>query len=707
MSKLDKFSGQYFRILILILTCVVVLVMIGLYHDTAGNVLMVLLGFGAVILVHEFGHFTVAKLSGIKVEAFSIFMPPILLGIQRKENGIRIRILPEIIPKDGDESGEGALSFTIGRKGIASETEYRIGLIPFGGFVKMLGQDDIGSVKDSNDPRSFANKPALVRAGVLAAGVTFNVISAGIIFMIAFLHGINLPPAVVGGVVADSPAARAGLRAGDEVIEIAGDTRDLDFSNIGIAAALSGKNEEVHLTIRRTDGTEEELTLIAEELPDGTMRVFGISPPQTLTVAKFSKEDENKNLFEKSGLRPGDRIKAINGIEVQNQWELRRIVKDVFVPEIELLVERTNPDKEVSLVKSKIDLALSPTMIIDASESTFGSIYSLVPRLKISDVSDVKVADGSASSLEPDDVILQIGDIKNPTYEQMREVVAGYESKELPVKVLRTAENGQEYTTEVSVIPKRQEDGDKVIIGVSFYHGNAYDFKHAVIAATVASQEGVEPLDIPSGATITAVDGTPVNNFYDIAREVKKYPGQRITIEYRVNEEEAGSVFYNVSGDENFVPVQTTFSLYIPFENLERLYKADGPVDALVMGYRKTIMFIAQAYVTLRRVVGGLVSPENLMGPVGIITFSYRIVAERPWVHYVYFLGLINAVIAVFNFLPLPPLDGGLVLLLIIEKIKGAALSERIQAIVAYAGWALILALILYVTFNDIKRSFL
>jgi regulator of sigma E protease len=117
-------------------------------------------------------------------------------------------------------------------------------------------------------------------------------------------------------------------------------------------------------------------------------------------------------------------------------------------------------------------------------------------------------------------------------------------------------------------------------------------------------------------------------------------------------------------------------------------------------------MFVAQTYVTLRRLIGGLVSPKNLMGPVGIITFSYRIVSEQPMVYYVYFLGLISAVIAVFNFLPLPPLDGGLVVLLLAEKIKGSALSERIQTIIAYTGWTLILALLLYVTFNDIVRSF-
>jgi regulator of sigma E protease len=139
---------------------------------------------------------------------------------------------------------------------------------------------------------------------------------------------------------------------------------------------------------------------------------------------------------------------------------------------------------------------------------------------------------------------------------------------------------------------------------------------------------------------------------------------------------------------------------------LERTYKAAGPVDAVMMGYKKTVMFIAQTYVTLKRLIGGLVSPKDLMGPVGIITLSYRIVADRPFIYYVYFLGLISSAIAVFNFLPLPPLDGGLVVLLVVEKIKGSALSERVQAIIAYTGWTLIGTLILYVTFNDIVRNF-
>jgi len=703
MSKPKVSSNQYFRVILFVIITAVILFFIARNINTFGNVLLVLLGFGTVVLVHEFGHFITAKLSGIKVEAFSIFMPPVLLGLQKTENGYRIRILPEIFPKEGDESGEGSLSFTVGKKGPASETEYRIGLIPFGGFVKMLGQDDTGPVKTSDDPRSYANKPALTRAAVLAAGVTFNVISAGIIFMIVFLIGIDLPPAMIGGVLPNSPAAQAGLRAGDEIIEIAGKSKDLDFSNIGIAAALSGKDEKVPLKVRHTDGSEEELTLVAEELPGESMRGFGIIPPQTLKIAKLPKNNADI-LFEKTGLRPGDQIKAVDGKEIQNYGELNQIVKDTLSPTVTISVERKDSASgEVKLIKTQIPLSLYMTTKHDESESTLGDIYSMVPRLKISDVSNQQDSNNPESSLQPGDIVLKISDVENPTYKQMREVTTKYEDKELPVEVLRTNDKDQEETVTITVFPKRNEKEDKVMIGVGFIHGRAFDFNHAVIASTIAEEES-EALAIPSGAIITAVDGVPVSNFYDIAREIKKYPGQRITLDYRLNEEVAGAVPMDVGGAEEISSVKTGFAEIIPFEDLKKRYKADGPVNALVMGYRKTIMFIAQTYVTLRRLVGGLVSPKNLMGPVGIISFSYRIVAEQPLVYYVYFLGLISAVIAVFNFLPLPPLDGGLVVLLLVEKIKGSALSEKAQAIVAYTGWALILTLILFVTYNDISN---
>ncbi len=706
MSELkDIFNKRFRLILFIVVAFVAVVFLIAQNINTFGNILLTMLGFGSVVLVHEFGHFIVAKLSDIKVEAFSIFMPPTVFGVQRTENGFKFRILPKIFAKEGDESGEGGLSFTVGGKGKASETEYRLGLIPFGGFVKMLGQEDTGPVKTSDDPRSFANKPAGTRAAVLAAGVVFNVISAVIIFMIVFLVGINLPPAVVGGVVPDSPAAGAGLKAGDEIIEVAGKKDDLDFSDIGIAAALSGRDEKIPLRVRHEDGSEEELALVAEQLPGEPLKAFGVFMPMSLTIGRLSEEDAN-DLYSRTGLLAGDKIKSANGKDVYSSWELDEVIRNALTPVVTLEVERVGDLGEVESVKSQIKLDWRITNKEDIeSESELNHIYSMVPRLRIISVSEeyAPKADDEVS-LQPDDVILAMGDVENPTYTQMREVVEKYEDKELPVRILRANSDGTEEALTVTVKPKRQADEDRVAIGVFL----VLDEKHPVVAKTIDAEGGPSRLVIPSGAAITVVDGMPVSSFYDVIREIRKYSGQRISIEYRLNEEIAGNVVLNVETNEESVTVKSAFTEidFIPFGKLERLYKASGPIDAVVMGYRRTVMFVAQTYITLKRLIGGLVSPKNLMGPIGIITFSYRIVAEQPLVYYVYFLGLISAVIAVFNFLPLPPLDGGLVVILLVEKIKGSALSERVQGVIAYAGWALIGTLFLYVTFNDIVRSF-
>ena len=726
MSGLKGLLDKYFRLALLVIVSLAIVYLIARNIRTFSNVLLVLLGFGAVVLVHEFGHFVIAKLAGIKVEAFSIFMPPILLGVQKMENGFRFRILPTFFPRENDESGDGLLSFTAGKKGKAGETEYRIGLIPFGGFVKLLGQEDTGPVKASDDPRSFANKPFSSRAAVLTAGVVFNTISAIAVFMIVFLIGINLPPAVVGGVMPDSPAARAGLKGGDEIIEIAGKSDGLDFSNIGVAAALSGRDEAVALRVRHEDGSEEDLALVAEEMetPTGKMRLFGVVPPQTLTVAELPKDEAN-DLHTKTGLLPGDRIVSVNGREVRTHWELEGIIQDALVPEVTSLAQRTDPvTGEVKEIESQIRLTPSIEQGEVACESDLSHVYFMVPRLCITAVSGTrpsikdrlislpnkllikigikeKAADARVP-LKSGDIICGVADIDNPTYKELREITEEYEEKELPVTVLRADANAVETELETTVVPRRQRDADRVIIGIFV----APDIEHPVVAKTITAEGGPAKLAIPRGAAITAVDGTDVSNFYDIIREIRKYSGERVTIDWRLNEETAGNVVLNVDTGGEYITVESDFAELIPFKGLKRLYKASGPVDAVAMGCKKTVMFIAQTYVTLRRLIGGLVSPKNLMGPAGIIAFSYHIVAEEPPIYYVYFLGLISAVIAVFNFLPLPPLDGGLVALLLVEKLKGSALSERTQGAIAYVGWTLILALLLYVTFNDIVRTF-
>lgn len=670
-----------------------------------------LLGFGAVILIHELGHFVVAKLCGIKVEAFSIGMPPILFGIKKADRGWRIRILPELLKSEGENSEEGLLSFTVGKKILPGETEYRVGLIPLGGFVKMLGQEDVGPVKTNDDPRSFSNKPVLSRAAVLAAGVTFNAISAVIVFMIVFMIGIGLMAPVVGNVVHGSPAEKAGIKPGDEIVEIAGNSSRLDFSDIMMAAVLSGKKESIPLKVQRADGTIDDISIIAEQLPSGQLRGFGIQKPLTLKLAKLPPQDANL-LFTTTGLKPSDVVKAVAGVEVKNNWEIESIIENAFEPNIAILAQRRDSAGQDSIVEGRVSLNFAPAKdFVGESEANLANICTMIPRMRIAAVSEetkslkkwlTKLFGGKDTKpgLKSGDILAAIAEVENPTFFELREVTKQYENKPLPVTVLRTDANGVENRLTVSVIPRWDTDTNRVVIGII----PELDAEHPVVAKTIATERHPNAAAIPRGATITAIDGVEVKNFYDIARQLKRNSGQHVTIDWRLDAQKAGNAIIDVSEKWDVVRAYAFTEQSLPFVEMERLYKADGPIDAIGMGYKRTKTFILQTYVTLQRLIGGLVSPKQIMGPVGILTFSYKIVAAQPFIYYVYFLGLISAAIAVMNFLPVPPFDGGLTVLLLVEKIKGSAISVRTQEAIAYAAWGTLIVLIVYVTYNDILR---
>ncbi len=709
-----------FRIMMLVACIGAIIYLVANNMDTFGNVLLTFLGFGTVILVHEFGHFIVAKLSDIEVEMFSIFMGPTLLGIKRTEKGFRVRVLPGFLHPRNEEDDGSVARMTLGGPRKAGETEYQVRMIPFGGFVKMVGQEDMGAAEATENPRSFANKPIRTRIAVIAAGVTFNAISAVIIFMTAFLIGIDRVPPIVGGVTPGSPAAEAGIRGGDEVIKIDGKTKNLEFSNIMIAAALSDVNEAVPMTIKHADGSIEEIELVAQDLqvPGMPVRLFGMEQPRTLTIGNVSDVEK---MTEATGLLPGDKVVAVNGEPVGTYWEYQdKLNKDLtegYLREnVTLTVERKDEGGDVETVSAQIRVDLSATLgqtgEKEEEESNLSHIYYMVPRLQIAEYSAPpepksflekikglfasEKKDEGDKALHKGDVILRIDDVENPTYLDLREAAKSHAGEELEVEVLRSDPNGTTQRVTAMVVPRKGR-GDRVVIGV-------YPILDA--GRPVVAKSFEDKVDIPSGATVTAVNGMAVSDFYDIAAQIGEADSQEVRISYVDAEGKTGEAALAYENADEALRVNKTLEAMVPFEPYERLYKASGPVEAIAMGWRKTVSFIAQSYATFKSLFAGLVSPKQLMGPVGILAMSYKMVAERPIIYYVYFLGLINAVIAVFNFLPILPLDGGLVVMMLIEKVRGKALSERTQTILTNTAWVLILSLFVYVTFNDVVRTF-
>lgn len=219
---------------------------------------------GALVLFHELGHFATAKLFGIKVLEFGFGFPPKLFGI----------------PFRG--------------------TIYSVNLIPLGGFVRMLGEED------PTDPQSFARQAVGKRMIVLAAGSAMNMLLPVIIFTILFAlpHETLLGGSViVTSVAPSSPAQEAGLRAGDVILAVDGEAVTSPSELIAIAKNRGG--EPIVLSLRKASGvtglasspefmTSQTVRVVPRTDPPRLKVVDQVTNPQTqVSVADASRYDSN------------------------------------------------------------------------------------------------------------------------------------------------------------------------------------------------------------------------------------------------------------------------------------------------------------------------------------------------------------------------------------------------------------------------------
>jgi regulator of sigma E protease len=136
-----------------------------------------------------------------------------------------------------------------------------------------------------------------------------------------------------------------------------------------------------------------------------------------------------------------------------------------------------------------------------------------------------------------------------------------------------------------------------------------------------------------------------------------------------------------------------------------RIQKADNFFEAIGMGFKDTYDNMAQVYQNLRGMITGRISIKNLGGPITIARVAYKIAGYDFW-EFLFFIGMISVNLAVINFLPIPVLDGGHMVFLIYEKIRGKPASEGVRVATTYAGLALILSLMVFVLYQDIWRIF-
>jgi regulator of sigma E protease len=264
---------------------------------------------GILILVHELGHFFVARWTGVGVERFSIGFGPVLLRWRGKE------------------------------------TEYVLSAIPMGGYVKMVGEENPlegggGSVEDLS--KAFATKPLWARFLIVFAGPAMNLVLAAVIFAVVLATlGRAVWPAAVGKVAESSPAATAGLRTGDTIVAV--DGRPVAYWEDLDRAVAQSSGRPLELRVRR-DGTEQTVTVTPRlrTMPDPIFRepreVWDLGAGPQLLPAITSVGPGSP--AERAGLRPGDVVVSVAGQRLYTHEDLLEAIRARAGQSFELGIER-------------------------------------------------------------------------------------------------------------------------------------------------------------------------------------------------------------------------------------------------------------------------------------------------------------------------------------------------------------------------------
>ena len=249
-------------------------------HEVVVAILAFIVLIGVMVVVHEFGHFAVAKLCGVRVESFSVGFGPRLFGVKR------------------------------------GDTDYKVCLLPLGGYVKMTGENP-GEGEPIDDPGAFTSHPRWQRMLIGLAGPVANFILAFLLMFFYYNWFNEVTKNEVGSstlewVIPGSPAAQAGFEPGD-VIRRFDSANDPDWMQVGTRASMN-LNQTVPVTVDRS-GKPLQLSLHIPQEPKGQEFNFsdaGILPQFTLGPIGVD-EVQPGTPAEKAGLRPGDQIESVDG----------------------------------------------------------------------------------------------------------------------------------------------------------------------------------------------------------------------------------------------------------------------------------------------------------------------------------------------------------------------------------------------------------
>ncbi len=646
------------------------------------DILVFLIVLGVLVFVHELGHFVAAKACGIYVDRFSLGMPPRLFG------------------------------FKFG------ETDYCVGLLPIGGYVKMAGQEDAPLSEEERESayggvppeRWFNNKPVWQRAIVLISGPAMNIVLALVIYAFMGGYGREVPLHIedtrIGFVEAESPASLApmylaeegedvdflrepdslGWKPGDRIVSIDGKEMTR-FQDIMIAAILGpGMVATVEIERLAEDGQSMRYLSRLEPklLDDGNKATrYGVAPFQTALIRHVLPDSPAKG----QGLRPGDEILSADGEIVD---------RASFSQKVRALPDGAKIQLDVMRDGDVLDMTLLTRMN--------GSFKDVVFEPTLDDL--VTVGDDAPPKVELDDSTI----LREWGLNHGDKVLAVNDNSQVGTALRRLHREGS--AAEVVLKLERHRPfyalfGEATIDAVSLPLDDAIQALTGIdvsafpridlISKDFAEKSGLQRKDI-----VIEMDGEPAS----VARlhEIQNTRiGETIPIKVRRPSLALGALQQEeeLTSELTVTAIQQIGVVW----GTKTVFRREAAGQIIPFSVSETYRQVAQIGTVLKGLFTGNLSPSLLGGPVMIGDVVMGAFKSGIFV-LLEITAIISVNLAVFNLLPLPVLDGGQLVFLLIETVRRRPVSMKVVEAVQQVGFLLIIGLLIFVTFNDVSRIF-
>ena len=643
-------------------------------------------GLGFVIFVHELGHFLVAKACGVKCEKF-------YLGF--------------------DVGGAKICSFKWG------ETEYGIGALPLGGYVKMLGQDDNPAAAAAEaerarhsgdlppeptsgphpawDPRSYPAQSVPKRMAIISAGVIMNVIFAVLMASWAFGLGVREMTCALSSVRPGGAAWRAGLRTGDEITAIGG-RQDPIFNDLRHGVTVGSVDKGIEFTIRRPADDSTRTVLLKPDTDLGAPTI-GVTNPLSLTLpADLRKGLVGGAAAATPALAGGDTIQAVDGTPVASYAELIAVLSRAMSKPVTLTVVRRQqgpkPDGPSETLSVELPAEPARTTGLVMTPRTISAVQTESP--------------AAAAGLQAGDRLVSIDGepVGDPLTLDTRLASRAGQTVTLTIGRDGAADRTVEITPRAVTWIDNEANWPASPASIGAL-GIAL-----VVDSLVAAVEPGSPAaaaDIASGDRVVRArfidadtkadepdEGVELSeqapNWVAVAAVLQRVPDDtilRLTVE-------------NAAGrrDVDLTPVAAADRFVVDrglvFDPVYKTVRAGSVGAALARGGRKAMEDLSLVSSFLQKLTSNQISPRLLGGPIEIAKQAGRS-AQEGFGRLLLFLTMLSANLAVVNFLPIPVLDGGHMVFLLYELIRGKPPSENVVAVLSYLGLALILTLMMFV----------